>query len=130
MTLSDLEMNSSVPFKAIAVPVVPAFYPSLVPGPLTLWHPSVTHVEEASTITHEILKPTPLNGKEAIKADDVVGLSKLSIGEASSSGSMEPTSLSLQLIGSTDTRQTTFHARSPMDRPELSKRNNSPVHAV
>jgi hypothetical protein len=128
LTLPVLEMNSSVPFKTIAVPPVPAFYPALVPVPLTLWPPSVAHVEEAGT-THEILKPTPLNGKEVIKADDVVGMSKLSIGEASS-GSMEPTALSLQLIGSTDTRQSAFHVSPPMNRPKLSKRNRSPIHAV
>jgi len=81
-------------------------------------------VEEAGT-THEILKPTPLNGKEVIKADDVVGMSKLSIGEASS-GSMEPTALSLQLIGSMDTRQSAFHVSSPINRPELSKRQFMP----
>jgi len=128
LTLPDLEMNSSVPFNTIAVPTMPAFYPALVPVPLTLWPPSVAHVEDAGT-THEILKPTPLNGKEVIKADDVVGMSKLSIGEARS-GSMEPTALSLQLIGSTDTRQSAFHVSPPMNRPELSKRNSSPIHAV
>ena len=128
LTLPDLEMHSSVPFNTIAVPTVPAFYPAFVPLPLTLWPPSVAHVEEAGT-THEILKPTPLNGKEAIKADDVVGMSKLSIGE-DSSGSMEPTALSLQLIGSMDTRQSAFHVSSPMNKPEISKRNSSPIHAV
>ncbi|PUZ58431.1 hypothetical protein GQ55_5G509000 [Panicum hallii var. hallii] len=128
LPLPDLEMNSSVPFKTIPVPTVPAFYPALVPVPLTLWPPSVAHVEEAGA-THEILKPTPLNGKEVVKADDVVGMSKLSIGD-SSSGSMEPTALSLQLNGSADTRQSAFHVSPPMNRPELSKRNSSPIHAV
>ncbi|PAN32675.1 hypothetical protein PAHAL_5G504000 [Panicum hallii] len=128
LPLPDLEMNSSVPFKTIPVPTVPAFYPALVPVPLTLWPPSVAHVEEAGA-THEILKPTPLNGKEVVKADDVVGMSKLSIGDASS-GSMEPTALSLQLNGSADTRQSAFHVSPPMNRPELSKRNSSPIHAV
>ncbi|RCV25030.1 hypothetical protein SETIT_5G133800v2 [Setaria italica] len=128
LPLPDLEMNSGAPFKTISVPAVPAFYPTLVPVPLTLWPPSVAHVEESGT-THEVLKPTPLNGKEAVKADDVVGMSKLSIGEASSV-SMEPTALSLQLIGSTDARQSAFHVSPPMNRPELSKRNSSPIHAV
>jgi hypothetical protein len=128
LPLPDMEMNSSVPFKTIPVPTVPAFYPALVPVPLTLWPPSVAHVEEAGA-THEILKPTPLNGKEVVKADDVVGMSKLSIGDASS-GSMEPTALSLQLNGSADTRQSAFHVSPPMNRPELSKRNSSPIHAV
>ncbi|AQK89175.1 Putative MYB DNA-binding domain superfamily protein [Zea mays] len=128
LLLPDLEMNPSVPFKTITDPTGPAFYPSLVPVPLTLWPPSVSHVEEAAR-THEILKPTPLNGKGVVKADDVVGMSKLSIDEASS-GSMEPTALSLELIGSTDTRQSAFHVSPPMNRPELSKRNSSPIHAV
>ncbi|CAL4965753.1 unnamed protein product [Urochloa decumbens] len=128
LPLPDLEMNSSVPFKTIPVPALPAFYPALAPVPLTLWPPSVAHVEEAGT-AHEILKPTPLDGKEVVKADDVVGMSNLRIGEASSV-SLEPTALSLQLIGSTDARQSAFHVSSPMNRPELSKRNSSPIHAV
>lgn len=128
LPLPDLEMNSGVPFKTISVPAVPAFYPALIPVPLTLWPPSVAHVEESGT-AHEVLKPTPLNSKEAVKADDVVGMSKLSIGEASSV-SMEPTALSLQLIGSTDARQSAFHVSPPMNRPELSKRNSSPIHAL
>ena len=107
---------------------MPAFYPALVPVPLSLWPPSVAHVEEAGT-THEILKPTPLNGKVVVKVDDVVSMSKLSIGDASS-GSMEPTALSLQLIGSTDARQSTFHVSPSMNRPVLSKRNGSPIHAA
>ena len=106
---------------------MPAFYPALVPVPLSLWPPSVAHVEEAGT-THEILKPTPLNGKVVVKVDDV-GMSKLSIGDASSC-SMEPTALSLQLIGSTDARQSTFHVSPSMNRPVLSKRNGSPIHAA
>ncbi|CAL4952075.1 unnamed protein product [Urochloa decumbens] len=128
LPLPDLEMNSSVPFKTTPVPVVPAFYPALAPVPLTLWPSSVAHVEEAGT-AHEILKPTPLDGKEVVKADDVVGMSNLRIGEASSV-SMEPTALSLKLIGSTDARQSAFHVSPPMNRPELSERNSSPIHAV
>lgn len=128
LALPELEMNPSIPFKAITDPTGSAFYPSLVPVPLTLWPPNVAHEEEAGT-THEILRPTPLNGKGVVKADNVVSMSKLSIGEASS-GSMEPTTLSLKLIGSTDTRQSAFLVSPPMNRPELSKRNNSPIHAV
>jgi len=94
------DSENAEPPLPLPVPTVPAFYPALVPVPLTLWPPSVAHVEEAGT-THEILKPTPLNGKVVVKVDDVVSMSKLSIGDASS-GSMEPTALSLQLIGSTD----------------------------
>ncbi|KAL6627290.1 hypothetical protein ACP70R_031016 [Stipagrostis hirtigluma subsp. patula] len=124
--LQDLEMNPTVPFKTITAPTVPAFYPALVPVPLTLWPSNVANVEEAGT-SHEILKPTPVNGKGVVKADDVVGMSKLSIDEGSSS-SMEPTAL--QLIGSTDTRQSAFHVSPPTNRPDLSKRNSSPIHAV
>jgi len=94
------DSENAEPPLPLPVPTVPAFYPALVPVPLTLWPPSVAHVEEAGA-THEILKPTPLNGKVVVKVDDVVSMSKLSIGDASS-GSMEPTALSLQLIGSTD----------------------------
>uniref|UniRef100_A0A0A8XPY3 Uncharacterized protein n=1 Tax=Arundo donax TaxID=35708 RepID=A0A0A8XPY3_ARUDO len=126
LLLPDLEMNPSVPFRTITAPAVPAFYAALVPVPPTLWPPNVANEEEAGT-SHGVLKPTPLNGKEVVKVDDVVGISKLSIGEVSS-GSMEPTALSLQLIGSTDTRHSAFHVNPPLTRPDLS--NNSPIHAV
>jgi SHAQKYF class myb-like DNA-binding protein len=126
LPLADMEMNFSVPFNT---PTVPAFYPALVPVPLTLWSPNIPNVEDTAGTAHEILRPTPVKCKEGVKADNVVGMSKLSIGEASS-GSMEPTALSLQLIGSMDTRQSAFHASPPRTRPDLSKRNNSPIHAV
>lgn len=107
---ADSEMNPSQ-FKNITAPTMPAFYPAFVPVPLTLWPPNIPNVEDVGT-THEILRPTPLKGKEVVKADNVAGMSKLSIGDTSS-GSMEPTALSLQLIGSTDTRQSAFHVSPP-----------------
>ncbi|XBI62574.1 hypothetical protein VPH35_043162 [Triticum aestivum] len=124
----DLEMNNGVSFKAASVSTVPAFYPSLLPVPLTLWPANVSNVEAANA-SHEVLKPTPVNLKEAIKADEVVSMSKLSIG-GGTSGSMEPSALSLQLTGPTNTRQSAFHVSPPMTRTDLSQGNNSPIHAV
>uniref|UniRef100_A0A0E0JF22 Uncharacterized protein n=1 Tax=Oryza punctata TaxID=4537 RepID=A0A0E0JF22_ORYPU len=125
----DLEMNHAAPFKTKSVLTMPAFYPALIHVPLTLWPPNVANVGESGT-NHEILKPTPVNGKEVInKADEVVGMSKLTIGEGSSN-SIEPSALSLQLTGPTNTRQSAFHVNPPMAGPDLNKRNNSPIHAV
>jgi SHAQKYF class myb-like DNA-binding protein len=124
----ELEMNHAVSFNAASVPAMPTFYPALLPVPLTLWPPNVANVEETGT-AHEDLKPTPLNGKEGIKADEIVSMSKLSIGEGSS-GSIEPSALSLQLTGSTNTRQSAFHVNPSMTRTDLSNGNNSPIHAV
>uniref|UniRef100_A0A0D9UXQ4 HTH myb-type domain-containing protein n=1 Tax=Leersia perrieri TaxID=77586 RepID=A0A0D9UXQ4_9ORYZ len=122
----DLEMNHTVPFKPKPVLTMPAFYPALIPVPLTLWPKNVGEPGTA----HEILKPTPVNEKEVInKADEIVGMSKLSIGEGSSE-STEPSALSLQLTGPTNTRQSAFHVNPPMAGPDLNKRNNSPIHAV
>uniref|UniRef100_A0ACD5VCW9 Uncharacterized protein n=1 Tax=Avena sativa TaxID=4498 RepID=A0ACD5VCW9_AVESA len=126
---TDLEMNHAASFKATSANLtMPTFYPALLPVPLTLWAPNVTNVEVAGT-SHEILKPTPLIGKEGVKADEVVSMSKLSIGEGSS-GSLEPSALSLQLTGSTNTRQSAFHVNPSMTRTDLSNGNNSPIHAV
>lgn len=113
----NLEMNPPVSFKATTVPTVQTFYPALIPVPLTLWPPNVANMEEAGT-THEIIKPTPVNGKEVIRADEIVGMSKLSIGEGSS-GSMKSSALSLQLTGSTNTRQSAFHVNPPITRSDL-----------
>jgi SHAQKYF class myb-like DNA-binding protein len=125
----DLEMNHAAPFKTKFVLTMPTFYPALIPVPLTLWPPNVANVGESGT-NHEILKPTPVNGKEVInKADEVVGMSKLTIGDGSSN-SIEPSALSLQLTGPTNTRQSAFHVNPPMAGPDLNKRNNSPIHAV
>ena len=126
--VQDLEMNHAGSFSVAHIPTMPTFYPALLPAPLTLWPPNVANVEETST-AHEVLKPTPLNGKEGIKADEIVSMSKLSIGEGSS-GSMEPSALSLQLTGSTNTRQSAFHVNPSMTRTDLGNGNNSPIHAV
>ncbi|XP_051223368.1 transcription factor MYBS3 [Lolium perenne] len=124
----NLEMNHAVSFNAAPVPIMPTFYPELLPSSLTLWPTNVATLEEAGT-AHEVLKPTPLSGKEGIKADEIVSMSKLSIGDGSS-GSMEPSALSLQLTGSTNTRQSAFHVNPSMARTDLSNGNNSPIHAV
>ncbi|KAM0888637.1 hypothetical protein ACQ4PT_028218 [Festuca glaucescens] len=124
----NLEMNHAVSFKAAPVPTMPTFYPALLPASLTLLPTNVATLEEAGT-AHEVLKPTPLSGKEGIEADEIVSMSKLSIGDGSS-GPMEPSALSLQLTGSTNTRQSAFHVNPSMTRTDLSNGNNSPIHAV
>jgi hypothetical protein len=121
-------MNHAISFNAGPVPTMPTFYPALLPASLTLWPTNVATLEEAGT-AHEVLKPTPLSGKEGIKADEIVSMSKLSIGDGSS-GSMEPSALSLQLTGSTNTRQSAFHVNPSMTRTDLGNGNNSPIHAV
>ncbi|KAL5227869.1 hypothetical protein ABZP36_016134 [Zizania latifolia] len=130
LAAQNLEMKHTAPSKAKNVLTMPAFYPESISVPLTLWPSNVTSVDKAGTTMHEILKPTPVNGKEVInKADEVVGMSKLSIGEGSSD-SIVPSALSLQLTGSTNTRQSAFHVNPPMTGRDLNKRNNNPIHAV
>ncbi|KAI0488266.1 hypothetical protein KFK09_028093 [Dendrobium nobile] len=58
---------------------------------------------------HEIVKPTPVHSKSPINVDELLGISKLSIGE---SGSEEATpSISVNLLGGSS-RHSAFHANT------------------
>nr|ABH02846.1 MYB transcription factor MYB180 [Glycine max] len=82
----------------------PAYYSPVFPFPLPYWSgysPESTKKEE----THEVLKPTAVHSKSPINVDELVGISKLSLGE--SIGDSGPSSLwSLLSVSKTYRRRT------------------------
>lgn len=86
--------------------ILPAYFSPFLPFSLPLWP---TGTEPVQQETHEIVKPVPVHSK-AVNVDELVGMSKLSIGETNREA--VSTSLSLGLIGSSS-RQSAFHANPP-----------------
>jgi len=121
-----LELKESIQYSSIPLAFSPTFIPMLYPfWPPTPVLPSKAVMAEA----HEVLKPTPVLPKEPINVDEVVGMSKLSIGEGMS-GRMEPSALSHKLLEASTSRQSAFHVNSTVSGADLSPSNGSPIHAV
>ncbi|XP_010518718.1 PREDICTED: uncharacterized protein LOC104798365 [Tarenaya hassleriana] len=94
------------PFYSFTFPVWPAGY---VPEP--------TKKEES----HEILRPTAVHSKAPINVDELLGMSKLSLGES------EQQPLPLNLVGGSSTRQSAFH---PSPASGGGSDMKSAIHAV
>ncbi|KAK8494063.1 hypothetical protein V6N13_139865 [Hibiscus sabdariffa] len=101
--------GESVPQKSessqLCYPVVyPAYFPPFFPYSFPYWMGYDT--EPAKRDTHEVVKPTAVHSKSPINVDELVGMSKLSLGETI--GESGSSSRSLNLDGSS--RQSAFHA--------------------
>ncbi|KAG6792129.1 hypothetical protein POTOM_001272 [Populus tomentosa] len=108
-----------------AYPVVyPAYLSPFFPCSFPFW--SGCSAEPSKTETHEVLKPTAVHSKSPINVDELVGMSKLSLGE--SIGDDGSSSLSLKLLEGTS-RQSAFHA-NPASNSSGINRSGSPIHAV
>lgn len=108
---------------------VPMIYPAYVspffPFSYPFW--SGYHTEPTTRKeTHEVLKPTAVHSKSPINVDELVGMSKLSLGE--SIGQTGPSSLSLKLLEGSS-RQSAFHANPASGSSGLNS-GSSPIHAV
>ncbi|XP_042476268.1 transcription factor MYBS3-like [Macadamia integrifolia] len=111
-------------------PMIPGFYPTYLPVPFSFWPPSPApegEEKQGETSQHQVLKPTPIHTKDPVNVEQLVGMSKLSLGEAAK-GRLEPSSLSQKWLG-TPSRQSAFHANPPVSDSELSQ-NTSVIHAV
>ncbi|KAL4383938.1 hypothetical protein GQ457_15G010640 [Hibiscus cannabinus] len=84
--------------------VYPVYYPPFFPFPFPYW--MGYKAEPNKTDTHEVVKPMAVHSRRPINVDELVGMSKLSLGECI--GDNGPTSLSLRLDGVS--RQSAFHA--------------------
>ncbi|KAJ0964792.1 hypothetical protein J5N97_025930 [Dioscorea zingiberensis] len=129
----SVEPQENASYRTMPLPIqlVQGFYHTYVPMPFHFWPaPSMANpMKEGIAETHEVLKPTPVLPKEPINVDEVVGMSKLSIGETSAS-LMEPSALSLELLGASSSRQSAFHINSSIGSPDLSKRKTNAIHAL
>ncbi|KAG0503204.1 hypothetical protein HPP92_003276 [Vanilla planifolia] len=114
------------------LPMVPAFYPTFVHLPIPFWPgsiPTPSVREEEMADNHEVLKPTPMLPRCLVNADEIVGLSKLSISERSGCP-MKPSALSIKLLESSTSRQSAFHVNSSVSSHELTPNGSSVIHAV
>ncbi|XWS62018.1 hypothetical protein CRYUN_Cryun07bG0174900 [Craigia yunnanensis] len=103
--------------------VYPAYFPPFFPFSFPYWMGCNT--EPTKKDTHKVVKPTAVHSKSPINVDELVGMSKLSLGE--SIGDSGPSSLSLKLDGSS--RQSAFHA-NPASGDSSMNSSGSPIHAV
>ncbi|KAK7309066.1 hypothetical protein RJT34_05502 [Clitoria ternatea] len=104
----------------------PVLYPTycyspFFPFPLPYW--SGYSPEDSKKEAHEVLKPTAVHSKKPINVDELVGMSKLSLGD--SIGDSGPSSLSLKLLEG-PSRQSAFHATSTCSDSNM---NGNAIHA-
>ncbi|KAE8690202.1 hypothetical protein F3Y22_tig00110911pilonHSYRG00140 [Hibiscus syriacus] len=96
----------------------PAYFPPFSPFSLPY---RMCQNSKSTKDTHQVIKPTAVHSKSPINVEELVGLSKLRLGE--SIGDSGASSLSLKLDGSS--RLSAFHAN-----PSPGKSSGSPIHAV
>lgn len=134
-TMHAAQLTESIPRIHNNHPVpmlLPTYYPTFIPVPGPFWPSNqiTTAKEETMRETHKIVMPTPVVPKEPVNADEVVSMSKLSIGEGLPHH-MEPSALSLRPSGtSSSSRQSAYHIDSSIAVPDLNQTNSSPIHAV
>ncbi|PSS09703.1 Transcription factor MYB1R1 like [Actinidia chinensis var. chinensis] len=106
----------------------PAYVSPFLPIPVPYWAGPGPSSEPAKTGTHEVLKPTAVHSKSPINVDELVGMSKLSLGESIGNAEAGPSSLSLKLLGGSN-RQSAFHANPASESSHVNSSSN-PIHAV
>ncbi|KAA3469097.1 myb-like protein J [Gossypium australe] len=104
--------------------VYPTYFPPFFSYSLPYWMGYDT--EPTKKDTHEVVKPTAVHSKSPINVDELVGMSKLSLGE--SIGDSGSSSLSLKLDGSS--RQSAFHANPASSGNSNLDSSGNPIHAV
>ncbi|CAH8386798.1 unnamed protein product [Eruca vesicaria subsp. sativa] len=107
----------------------PTYFSPFYSFPFPVW-PAAYATEPAKEETHEILRPTAVHSKAApINVDQLLGMSKLSLGESSQNGVSEQ-SLSLKLVGGSSSRQSAFHPNPTSGGGGGGSDMNSVIHAV
>lgn len=111
--------------QASSFPVVyPAYYSPFFPFPLPYWS-GYSPEPALKNETHEILKPTAVHSKSPINVDELVGMSKLSLGETI--GDAGPSTLSRKLLEEGPSRQSAFQATPACGSSDV---NGNAIHAV
>ncbi|XP_074561398.1 transcription factor MYBS3-like [Curcuma longa] len=107
---SKVEIIEEVPQPEAQQPtyplILPAYFSPFIQFPSSYW--SGYKADTSEQQTHEIIKPTAVRSKTPINIDELVGMSKLSIGEA-----LVGTTSSLDFLGGSK-RQSAFHANPSM----------------
>ncbi|PWA50984.1 Homeodomain-like protein [Artemisia annua] len=106
----------------------PAYVSPLIPVAIPYWPGPGSSQDQSSsgkTESHEVLKPTAVHSKSPINVDDLVGMSKLTLGESIGDGA----TTSLKLAGGLS-RQSAFHASNPGPRSSNMDSGHNPIHAL
>ncbi|KAK9120822.1 hypothetical protein Syun_018439 [Stephania yunnanensis] len=104
--------------------LVPTYFSPFFPFSFPFWpgyNPDATETEK-----HEVVRPTAVHSKAPINVDELVGMSKLSLGE--SIGNSGASSLSLKLVEGS-TRQSAFHANPSTGSTSINSSGNA-IHAL
>ncbi|XP_054822940.1 transcription factor KUA1-like [Prosopis cineraria] len=101
----------------------PAYFSPFFPFPLPYWSGYSPEPIKKEAV-HEVLKPTAVHSKSPINVDELVGMSKLSLGD--SIGESGPSSLSLKLLEG-PSRQSAFHATPSYGNSDM---NGNAIPAV
>ncbi|KAK7251781.1 hypothetical protein RIF29_35292 [Crotalaria pallida] len=122
----DTNSQSSYPV------VYPAYYSPFFPFPLPYWSGYSPAEPMKKEETHEVVKPTAVHTKSPLNVDELVGMSKLSLGDSiADSGS---STLKQKLLEEGPSRQSAFHATPASTTTTTacgsSKMNGSVIHAV
>ncbi|KAG8382437.1 hypothetical protein BUALT_Bualt05G0077200 [Buddleja alternifolia] len=108
----QLPMLDSYPYPLVypAAYVAPPFFPLSIP----FWAGGGGYnaEEPLKEETHQVVKPTAVHSKSPINVDELVGMSKLSLGE-SLGDSGQSSTLSLELVQGSSARPSAFHANNP-----------------
>ncbi|KAK6117454.1 hypothetical protein DH2020_048781 [Rehmannia glutinosa] len=107
--------------------VYPAYVAPVFQLPIQFW-PGGYKPESVKEETHEVVKPTAVHSKSPINVDELVGMSKLSLGESLGDGG--PSTLSLKLVEGSTTRPSAFHANNPASGTSGMNSSHNPIHAV
>ncbi|CAL0331160.1 unnamed protein product [Lupinus luteus] len=105
--------------------IYPSYYPPFFPFPLPYWSGYSPAEPMKKEEMHEVLKPTPVHSKSPINVDELVGMSKLSLGETI--GDSGPSTLKQKLQEEGPSRQSAFHATPATTSSSV---NGSVIHAV
>lgn len=104
--------------------IYPAYVAPVFPLPVQFWPGYNT--EPIKSETHQVVKPTAVHSKSPINVDELVGMSKLTLGE--SLGDNGPSTLSLKLVEGS-TRPSAFQAKPGSGSSDINSSHN-PIHAV
>ncbi|KAF5185441.1 Transcription factor mybs3 [Thalictrum thalictroides] len=127
---NPVEAEEIMPYSDTA-PIIPAFLPTYLPVSFPFWPPNLVPAEEEQgleTSHHQVLKPTAILSKDPVNVDELVCMSKLTLG-AAVPDRIEPSPLSLKLVGSSS-RQSAFHVNKPVSRSDLSKGDGNAIPAA
>ncbi|KAF6146160.1 hypothetical protein GIB67_015598 [Kingdonia uniflora] len=102
--------------------MIPTYFSPFVPYPLPYWPGGPETIPKE---THKVVKPTAVHSNSPINVDELVGMSKLSLGERSKSSP----SLSLSLQQGSN-RQSAFHANPTTETSSMNSNSSSPIHAL